>query len=491
MSGRKFRLPRRAGRAGSGRSVALALLASTAMLLAACGGGSGGSGPATDPAALDVPASRSEAARFLTQATFGPTDADIDRVMALGYRGWIDDQFARPFTSHRATWEAADAAAKAVDPNAGVWQDGVINAFWKQAVSADDQLRQRVAYAWSQIMVISMQDGTVGDNPRAVAAYVDLLGEQGIGNYRSLLQGVALHPMMGAYLSHLRSQKADLRTGRVPDENFAREVMQLFSIGLYQLNADGSVQQGGGVPLPTYAPSDIGGLAKVFTGWSWACPEWPDNGCFFSGSANGSSDPDRGFKAMLGYPQYHSTEDKSFLGVTVAAQGRSDPDASLKAGLDALANHPNVGPFIGKQLIQRFVTSNPSPAYVGAVAAAFNDNGSGVRGDLRAVVKAVLTHPEARTMSATSGKVREPVLRLSAFLRAFPFASDTGDYRVGSTDNAGTHSGGPIRAAVAHALGAPLAAIWRIEAAPLGVAELHCHDGSWRVMRLNAPVRKA
>ena len=433
-------------------AVAVAL----AALLAACGGGGGGSSdgavatgatgappPAPAPAPVAaLPTSRAEAARFLTQSTFGPTEADTDRVMSLGYAAWIDEQLAKPASSARATWEAADAAAKAIDKNAGVYQDGTINAFWKLAIGADDQLRQRVAFALSQIFVISMQDGTVGDNPRAAAAYLDMLGDKGLGNYRQLLEAVAMHPMMGAYLTAIRNQKADAKTGRVPDENFAREVMQLMSIGLYELNPDGSQKQVNGAPVATYGQVDISGMARVFTGWSWACPEWPDNSCFFWGSANGTEDPDRSFKPMLGYPQYHSPEAKSFLGVTVAAQARSDPDTSLKTALDTLANHVNVGPFIGRQLIQRLVTSNPSPAYVAAVAAAFNGNGSaGTRGDMKATIKAVLLHPEARLVTSTSGKLREPVLRLSAYLRAFPFSSDTGDYKVGNTDNAASALG--------------------------------------------------
>ena len=418
-------------------------------MLVACGGGSSDGAAviaadagASAPAAAALPTSRSEAARFLTQATFGPTESDTDRVMSLGYGAWIDEQLARPASSARATWEDADAAAKAIDKNAGVYQDGTINAFWKLAIGADDQLRQRVAFALSQIFVISMQDGTVGDNPRAAAGYLDMLGEKGLGNYRQLLEAVATHPMMGAYLTAIRNQKADAKTGRVPDENFAREVMQLMSIGLYELNADGSQKQVNGAPVATYGQADISGMARVFTGWSWACPEWPDNSCFFWGSANGIEDPDRSFKPMLGYPQYHSAEVKSFLGVTISAQSKSDPDTSLKTALDTLANHANVGPFIGRQLIQRLVTSNPSPAYVAAVAAAFNGGGgAGARGDMKAVIKTVLLHPEARLVTSTSGKLREPVLRLSAFLRAFPFTSDTGDFKVGNTDNAGSALG--------------------------------------------------
>ena len=419
------------------------LAALSLAALAACGGGGGADGGGAGSSA-EMPASRDAAARFLTQATFGPTEADIDRVMAIGYGAWIDEQFARPASAHRATWEAADAAAKAADPtntNAGAGQNGAINSFWKAATTGQDQLRQRVAYALSQLMVISMQDGTVGDNPRAVAAYLDLLADKGLGNYRDLLEGVSLHPLMGVYLSHLRNQKADPVSGRVPDENYSREVMQLFSIGLHELNADGSARLVGGSPVDTYAPADISGLARVFTGWSWDCPAYPVNSCFTSGSSGGVSDPDRYFKPMRGYAQYHSAEIKTFLGTTIAAQSPADPAASLRLALDRLAGHPNVGPFVGKQLIQRLVTSNPSPAYVSAVAAAFAANASGVRGDMRHVVKTILMHPEARATSNSSGKLREPVLRLSAFLRAYGFTSDSGEYRVGNTDNPGTALG--------------------------------------------------
>ncbi|MFO1285691.1 MAG: DUF1800 domain-containing protein [Rubrivivax sp.] len=426
------------------------LAVATAVALAACGGGGGGndSGGGTPPPVVEKPATRDEAARFLAQATFGPVDADIDRLLDIGYAAWIDEQFARaPAQTHRAHWEARDAEIKAVNAANAAGQNEFFESFWKQAVTGPDQLRQRMAYALSQIFVISLVDGTVGDNPRAVAAYLDMLGEKGFGTYRDLLEAVSRHPMMGIYLSHLRNQKADARTGRVPDENYAREVMQLFSIGLVELNDDGSVRTGaGGAALETYGPADISGLAKVFTGWSWACPDWPDNGCFFNGTANGNSDPDRAFKSMLGYPQYHSTESKVFLGTTVAGQATADPAASLKAALDRLATHPNVGPFIGRQLIQRFVTSNPSPAYVSAVAQAFADNGAGVRGDMKAVLKAVLMNPEARRAGDTSGKVREPVLRLSAFLRAFAHTSDSGAFKVGNTDNASTQLGqSPLR----------------------------------------------
>ena len=425
------------------RRFAAGLALGASLLLAACGGGGdGGSGSEQasgtgSPGAVQTPASREQAARFLTQATFGPTEAEVDRVMAIGYSAWIDEQLAKPATSHRAYWESANAAIKAANPSSGAGQDQVLESFWKQALSGEDQLRQRWVYALSQIFVISMQDGAVGDNPRAVAAWLDMLGSQGLGRYRDLLETVSRHPLMGQYLSHLRNQKADPKTGRVPDENYAREVMQLFSIGLVALNNDGTVRGDGSGPIETYGPADVAGLAKVFTGWSWACPEWPDNSCFLWGSANGNSDPDRSFGSMLGYPQYHSTEEKKFLGATIPAQSLSDPQASLRVALDTLAAHPNVGPFIGKQLIQRLVTSNPSRQYVAAVASAFNTSG----GDMRAVLRAVLLHPEARRSGDNIGKLREPVLKLSAYLRAFGYASDSGNWRVGNTDSTGSALG--------------------------------------------------
>ena len=416
-----------------------ALAASLVLPLPACGGAK-----EDEPVPVaELPASRSEAARFLTQSTFGPTSASIDRVMAIGYSRWIDEQLALPPTSHRAFWDTQDAAVKAANPtntSATIGADGIYNSFWRQAVAGDDQLRQRMAFALSQIFVISLQDSGVSGQPRAVAHYLDMLGEKGLGNYRDLLESVSLHPMMGTYLTSMRNRKADPRTGRVPDENYAREVMQLFSIGLQELNPDGTPKAVNGAPKETYGPADIAGLAKVFTGWSWACGDL-SNGCFSNGSVNNVSDPERWTKPMVGYPQYHATEEKNFLGTTIAAQGTADPAASLKTALDALYNHPNVGPFIGKQLIQRFVTSSPSPGSVAAAAAAFNNNGSGVRGDMKAVLKAVLLHPEARVVSDRSGKIREPILRLSALLRAFGYASDSGNYRVGNTDNTGSSLG--------------------------------------------------
>ena len=422
------------------RRVCAGFCVALALFLAACGGGGGGRSSeqpssAQPPVVVEMPASREAASRFLTQSTFGPVDSDVTRLMAVGYAPWLDEQLALAPTSVRAYVEAMEAAKKLIDPQATIGQGEVVDGIWKAMLTDPAQVRQRIAFALSQVMVVSLLDGGVHNEPRAAAAFYDMLATKGVGNYRDLLEAVALHPIMGKYLSHLGNRKSDLVTGRVPDENFAREIMQLFSIGLYELNADGSHRLSNGAPIESYGPDDVSGLAKVFTGWSWDCPAFPSDSCFRAQSSASMGDPDLGFKPMGGYPQWHSTEAKSFLGLTIAAQASADPRASLRAALDAIYNHPNVGPFIGRQLIQRLVTSNPGPAYVAAVSAAFANNGSGVRGDMKAVVKAVLMHADARGMSNTAGKLREPILRVSAFARAFPLSSLTGNYLMGGTDD--------------------------------------------------------
>lgn len=420
-----------------------AAVLSLSLVLTACGGGS--SSGATGAADVAPITSEAEAVRLLDQATFGATPADVRHLMAIGASAWIDEQMAKPATASRSHWEALDATAKAADPTV-VSRNEVYHSFWRNALGAPDQLRQRVAYALSQIMVVSMVDSGVNDQPRGVTGYYDMLGQHAFGNYRALLQDVSLHPVMGIYLSHLRNQKEDLAKGRVPDENFAREVMQLFSIGLVELELDGSARTDAGGPLETYGADDISGLAKVFTGWSWDCNGDTSDSCFHGWSESAKAYPDRSIVPMRSYAKYHSASEKKFLGSTVADQGSSsDGDASLKVAFDRLAAHPNVGPFIGRQLIQRLVTSHPSPAYVARVAAVFNNNGSGVRGDLKAVVKAVLLDTEARQPGAAQrdsfGKLREPVLRLSKVLRAFGASSGSGSWLIGTTDDPGTSLG--------------------------------------------------
>jgi uncharacterized protein (DUF1800 family) len=426
--------------------------AALAAVLASCGsgggggdaGGGGGSGSGggggTEPL---PPPTQTEAARFLTQATFGPTEAATSGLLNQGYTAWLTAEFAKPQTLHRTYMDKMAATLAA--SGGTISPSNFYESWWTQAVTGDDQLRQRVAFALSEIFVVSFVDPNLSNQPRGVASYYDMLGEKAFGNYRDLLEAVSQHPMMGNYLTSLRNQKEDATSGRVPDENYAREVMQLFSIGLYQLNGDGSAKtDASGVPLETYTHDDISGLAKVFTGWSWyAGPNLTDRtrNRFFGNDAQ----MERDWRPMQAYNKYttntdfHSISAKSFLGKTIAAQTAADPEGDLKTALDTLFNHSNTGPFIGKLLIQRLVTSNPSPAYVSRVAAAFNDNGSGVRGDLKAVLTAILLDPEARTYSASNinyGKVREPVLRLANFLRAFNSTSTSGRFLgIDNTDD--------------------------------------------------------
>ncbi len=377
----------------------------------------------------DLPTT-AQASRFLQQSSFGPNSNEIANLSHLGYSNWINAQFSAPQRLHRTYMDAA--AAKLSNGLSGLSQNQFLESFWQQAITGEDQLRQRVSFALSQILVTSFQDGNVSNYPRGVAGYYDTLATHSFGNFRDLLEAVSLHPMMGLYLTSLRNQKES--GTRVPDENYAREVMQLFTIGLYKLNPDGSYVLENGNPVETYSSADIVGLAKVFTGWSWAGPDKTSNRFF-----GGNPDPNRDWKPMQSYPNYHSVSAKSFLGVTIPAQSPANPEASLKTALDTLFNHPNVGPFIGKQLIQRLVSSNPSPQYIARVAAAFNNNGQGVRGDMKAVIRAILLDTEARNNPVLSnvgiGKLREPVLRLAHWLRATQATSTSGLYKITNQDD--------------------------------------------------------
>jgi uncharacterized protein (DUF1800 family) len=384
---------------------------------------------------------RTDAFRLLTQATFGPVESEVGRVMSLGDAGWIDEQLAKPAQAvHLARWRADDAAAKAKNAKDTAGALSVVSSFYQQALQADDQLRQRTAFALSQIFVVSLVD-LANERAESVASYYDMLEADAFGNFRKLLQDVAMHPAMGQYLSHLKNRKEDLVLGRVPDQNFAREIMQLFSIGLLQLNTDGTLKlDDNGEPIETYSTADIEGLSSVFTGFSFYGPD-TQNARFFGKL----QDPERLVMPMQGYPQYHSVLEKRFLGAVVAPQSPADPAASLKAAIDTIFAHPNVGPFISRRLIQRLVTSAPSPAYVRRVAAVFNNNGLGQRGDLKAVVRAVLLDDEARSATVAAdpqyGKVKEPVLRLTAFLRAFGARSDSGKVLMNVTDDPGLSLG--------------------------------------------------
>lgn len=428
------------------RSAAAAALL---IFLAACGGGSGGtgeaeSGPTSSPAAAGPSNAPAAAARFLTQATYGPTSAEITRLSSMTYSAWIDEQFAKPQSYHRLYMN--QAAADLAATGSQISQTNFFDSYWSQAIAGEDQLRQRAAFALSQVFVISFTDATLRTQPRGVSGYYDMLAENAFGNFRDLLEAVTLHPMMGIYLSHLKNQKEDPATGRVPDLNFAREITQLFTIGQYKLSTDGSVVTGGdGKAVAAYTSADLEGLSQVFTGWSWyagsATTDRTRNR-FFGNDANLERDwrPMQDYNQFTTNTDFHSISAKNFLGTTIPAQtlATANTRADLKIALDTLFNHPNVGPFIGKQLIQRLVTSNPSPQYVARVAAAFNDNGAGKRGDMKAVWRAILLDSEARTLStaASAGKVREPVVRLANFMRAFNATSKSGRYMgIGNTDD--------------------------------------------------------
>jgi uncharacterized protein (TIGR03437 family) len=379
--------------------------------------------PPPDPPALPggKPTVR-DAARFLTQATFGPKMSEITDLQGKGFDTWLNEQFAMPVTAHVPYLEAVEAAA-----GNDFYQIQMMESFWKQAVTGRDQLRQRVSFALTEILVVSF-NSNLDSEQYAIASYVDTLNRDAFGNFRQLLEDVTLHPAMGRYLDHLQNDKEDAATGRNPNENYAREILQLFTIGLYKLHPDGSLMlDASGLPIPTYDQSVVKGFAHVFTGWSygwfpltennWKWPNTWKNGHAFW------------VVPMQLWPDHHSTSSKKLLdGVTLPAGQSGQKD--LKDALDNIFNHPNVGPFIARQLIQRLVTSNPSPGYVYRVAQKFNDNGSGVRGDMKAVIKAILTDYEARSLDVIGnqgyGKLREPILRLSHLLRAFNYSCSCG-----------------------------------------------------------------
>ncbi len=403
----------------------------------------------TPPVPLVTP---QDAARFLEQASFGASDASIHHLSMIGYQPWLNEQFALPPTPHEPDVEQAvmlnnpPCAAGDVKCNAALFvqnssdESFVQDSFWQQSIAANDQLRQRVVYALTEMFVISSEaDFRIQSMPRGEANYYDAFGADAFGNFRTLLQDVTLNPMMGQMLSMLGNDKGNANTD--PDENYAREVMQLFTIGLYQLNDDGSQKlDTTGKPIPTFSNTDVMGLAAVFTGFSWNIPgnntdtAW-SNCCASVGPGFGEE-----LLPMQSFPNHHSTAQKQFLGVTISAGGSADPDGDLKIALDTLFNHPNLPPFFCKQMIQHLVTSNPSPTYISNCSAVFKNDGMGVRGNLQAVISEILLDAEARN-SATDfsnpkyGKVREALIRYTEWARAFSAQSRTGSYGVGSTED--------------------------------------------------------
>jgi len=305
-------------------------------------------------------------------------------------------------------------------------------------MTSPDLLRQRIAFALSEIFVISRRVEFISDDTRGVANYYDLLLTHAFGNFRDLLLDVTLHPAMGAYLSHLGNRKADLSKNRYPDENYAREVMQLFSIGLFELNQDGTQKlDENGEPIPTYTNANITEFAKIFTGLTIEphpqfLADLAEEGEEFVYNEEYYLDP-LGilYKPMIAFEQEHDSGPKTLLNGTVVPAGQGTM-ADIEAAIDNLFNHPNVGPFIGLRLIQRLVKSNPSPAYVSRVAGTFNDNGQGVRGDMQAVIQAILLDEEARDTSylndPTHGMLREPLVRYISLCRTFNATNSSGEY---------------------------------------------------------------
>jgi uncharacterized protein (DUF1800 family) len=391
-------------------------------VLTACGGG-GVSGDNSSVDTDSAPAlSYSEAFRFLNQASMGATEAEARRVVAMGYEAWIDEQMQIPVSL------SAPYVNNAFLLNGDVQRGSRVGAWVQNALYGPDQLRQRVALALSEILVVS-EIGFLKYYPweLGLADYYDLLAKHAFGNYRDLVEDATLHPAMGNYLNMLGNLKPDAEKNIRPDENFARELMQLFTIGLVELNIDGSERKGDkGQAIPTYTQEIVQGFAHAFTGWNYKksadAPPQPISPTHISRRL-----------PMVLYPGRHDTGPKKLLdGVTLPA--REDGEQDLQDALDNIFQHPNVAPFISFRLIQRLVTSNPSPAYVARIAGVFNDNGAGVKGDLAAVVKAILLDAEARpdSYSPIDGKLKEPLLRLTQLWRAYdPVTADTsGVYRV-------------------------------------------------------------
>lgn len=353
--------------------------------------------PVTPP--VVTPASDQALWRLLRQATWGPTQADFDRLKAMGVDAWIDDQFA---------------ATPSVYPDTLLSQnmEWTEEHFFQLALTGNDQLRQRVAWALSQIWVVSGVELVRAD---AMVPWIRLLQSHAFGNFYDLMRDGTMHPAMGEYLDMVNNKKTN---GTIlPNENFAREVLQLFTIGLAELNPDGSAKT---PAAATYSQDDVLELARVFTGWTY-----PDAVAGQPTRLN----PARYDGPMEAVESFHDTGAKRFLGTDVPPGMTAQQD--LDNALGIIFRHPNVGPFISRQLIQRLVTSNPSPAYIAAIAAVFANNGSGVRGDLKAVVKAILKHPEAQLTAPTAGKLAEPALFITRQLRAiggnvadYPFMSD-------------------------------------------------------------------
>lgn len=362
-----------------------------------------------------------EAARFLLRATFGPTDESIADVMAMGLTGWMDDQATIPTTRLQTS-----ISRNALSINSSRGRDG----WWRSANIAPDQLRQRIAYALSQILVVNFKGGSViGDNYITQARYYDIFTARAFGSYRDILENVTYSPVMGFYLSHLNNRKSDdpVNPTRFPDENFAREIMQLFTIGLWELNPDGSRKlDEDGDFIPTYDNDTITEMAKVFTGMSHSTTNNGRTATSFYNVARGNDY----FYKMKVWDEEHEPGPKSIIN-GVELDGSQTGEEEVQATLDALVSHPSLPPFLSRLLIQRFTSSNPSPGYLARVSRVWLDDSSGEPYDLGEVMKAILLDPEVLNDGSGGrfrGKVREPIIRYASLSRAFDLVTDDGKY---------------------------------------------------------------
>ncbi len=363
--------------------------------------------------------SMEEASRFLSMATLGADYEEIEKVAEIGKEGWLEEQFNQPIGYNLPfTLELIELAFRNDFEEIHTFRR---YSWWQQVMTSPDLLRQRVAFALSEIFVVSDRVDMLANHPEGLSSYYDILLKNAFGNFRDLFLDVTLHPVMGVYLSHINNKKANPEINRFPDENYARESMQLFSIGLDELNPDGTVMTDSkGFPIATYDNSNITEFAKVYTGLVSA-----PAGDLFPERRINFIDP------MVMNEEFHETGEKTLLNGQVLPAGQGGMK-DIEDAIDHLFNHPNAGPFICKKLIQRLVTSNPEPDYVQRVAKVFADNGSGVRGDLRAVIKAILLDKDASDPAQPGnqkfGKFHEPWVRYVSILRHFNAATPDGYY---------------------------------------------------------------
>lgn len=396
--------------------------------------------PPSPPALPAGPPTPEDAARFLLQATYGPRPGEVEALQQKGFSRWLDEQLALPAAaSHLAAYDELVRGGEEPQPRL------VRESFFSQAVEGPDPLRQRVAFALSELFVVSDVDADVRNNPEGLAAYFDLLSQHAFGNFRELLEAVTLSPTMGVYLDMAASSKAIPEQGFHPNENYAREILQLFSIGLYELHPDGTLRlDAENQPIPTYDQEGVKAFARAFTGWTLGGQPRNDPRRFFR--------PQRNYRVpMESWESFHDVDEKRLLNGTVVPAGQS-AQADLEQALDSVFHHPNTGPFVCRFLIQRLVTGNPGPGYVYRCGQAFANNGSGVRGDLGVVLRAVLLDYEARAAALAArpdaGHLREPVVRLVGLLRVLDARPRNGRWRFfGQLDRQGLSTGQtPLRA---------------------------------------------